>query len=273
MSRADEVLEKTFYLNRIKSLETRAYMIQIAAMIGMGFFFSLLQGAEFKPFYFPMEFFIYVVLIMLIAMGFESFFFTILEMRNQDSDSGKYFTAKKASRNAVKIVVIALVFIVVFANPVSEKVIESSAAEVHEIQMKNSTATFDFSSVDRFGLMKNSVEVSAKAYPEDYKIFLFDKDVYYPGINYTVNARYSSKASSDDVAMVYPPETQTYYEYTLLIDGNGTGTFHVKVMKNIPDYFVIYVALFLSVIAIANAWWFVYLQKYIKRYGTELVSE
>lgn len=273
MTRPDEILGETFYLNRIRSLEIRAYMIQIAAMIGIGFFFSLLQGAKFRPFYFPIEFFTYVVLIMLIAMGFESFFFTVLQIKNQDSYSAKYFTAKKASRNALKIVVIALVLIGVFANPVSEKMIESSAAESYEVHMVNSTATFDFSSVDRFALMENSVEVSSGSYSGDYRVFLFDKGVYYPGINYTVNARYSSRASSGDVVEVYPPETGGYYEYTLLIDGNGSGTFHIKVIKDIPDYFVIYVALFLSVIAIANAWWFVYLQKDIKKYGTEMVSE
>ncbi len=272
MSRADEVLEKTFYLNRIKSLEIRAYMIQIAAMIGIGFFFSLLQGATFKPFYLPMEFFIYVALIMLIAMAFESFFFTTLEMKNQETDSGKYFTAKKASKNALKIMVMAIVFIVIFANPVSEKMIEDIATESHTVEMKNSTATFEFSSVDRFGIMRNSVEVSGRGYSGEYRVFLLDRDAYYPGINYTINARYSSQTYGDNITILYPPETRGYYEYVVVILGNGSGDFSVRVLKEISNDFVLYVAIFLSVIAISNAWWFVYLQKDIKKYGTELVS-
>lgn len=271
MKRTAEVLETTFYLNRIRALEIRAYMLQIAAMVGIGFFFSLTQGATFKPFYLPMEYLTYVVLIMLIAMIFESFFFTILEIRNQESDSGRFITAKKASHNAIKVMAIAIVFMGIFANPVAENVWEGIMEERHTATVDNGSAVFEFSSVGRLGLTKNSVEVLPHG--GNYTAYIFDKGVYYPGINYEANARFFTKVSSFESVFLYPPEKDIYKEYTVLLLGNGTGEFSYTVHKEVVDGYTLYLSLFLTLIILSEAWWFVYLQKMIKKYGTELVSE
>ena len=274
MKRAADVLEATFYLNRIRSMEIRAYMVQIAAMIGIGFFFSLMQGATFKPFYLPMEYFTYVVLIMLIAIVFESFFFTVLEIKNQDSDSARYFTAKKASRNALKIMAIAILIIVIFANPVAEHTWEVVFEEKGTVSMENGTAILEFSSLGRLGIMRNSVEIEAKSYAGDhYSVYVFDKGVYSPRMNYMANARFFANASSGEKVSIYPPDsTVIYREYTILIYGNGSGEFSYTIHKSVIEGYTLYVSLFLTVMAISEAWWFVYLQKIVKKYGTELVS-
>ena len=275
MKRASEVLEKTFYLERIRSMETRAYIIQIALMIGIGFFFSLMQGATFKPFYFPVEYFTFVVLIMALAMIFESFFFTTLEIKNQDSDSARYFTAKKASRNALKIMGIALILIALFANPVAENIWENVLEERHTISMENGTATFDFSSLDRFGIMENEIEIIPVSYSGNYTVYVFDKGVNYNESNLKVNARYYVDSSDGEKVPVYPPESTIYREYTVLIHGNhnSSGEFSYTVHRNVIEGYTLYSALFLTAMAISEAWWFVYLQKEIKKYGTELVVE
>ncbi len=274
MKRTSDVLERTFYLARIKSLEIRAYMIQIAAMMGIGFFFSLVQGATFKPFYLPIEYFTYVVLIMLVGIVLESFFFTILEIRNQDSDSARYFTAKKASKNTIKIIIISIIIIGVFTNPAAEGAWENLLEEEHTVQMVNSTALFTFSSLDRLGIMENSLEIRAVSYSgNNYTVYVFDKGVYHPGINYRANARFFTTANPGERVSVYPPDSTRYNEYTVLITGNGTGEFSYKVQKEIIPNYTLYSALFLTAITISEAWWFVYLQKLIKKYGTELVSE
>ncbi len=272
MKRTADVLERTFYLTRIRSMEIRAYMVQIAAMVGIGFFFSLLQGATFKPFYLPMSYFSYVVLIMLTAMCFESFFFTMLEIRSQDSDSARYFTAKKASKNALKIMVIALIVIALFANPAAESTWEGVMEESHTIEMVNSTASFEFSSLDRFGITESTVEINPTTYTGNYTVYVFDKERYHSGISYTLK-RYSIEAEAPNSVSIYPPDSGTYNEYVVVIKGNGSGEFSYTIHRGIISGYTLYTALFLSAIALSEAWWFVYLQKIIKKYGTELVSE
>ena len=275
MKRASEVLEKTFYLERIRSMEIRAYMIQIALMVGIGFFFSLVQGATFKPFYFPVEYFTFVVLIMALAMIFESFFFTTLEIKNQDSDSARYFTAKKASRNALKIMGIALILIALFANPVAEGMWEHAFEERHTIEMQNGSATFEFSSLDRFGVMENRIEIIPVSYSGNYTVYVFDKGVSYNESNLKINARYYTDAGNGESVPVYPPESTIYREYTVLIHGghNASGEFTYTVHRSVIEGYTLYSALFLVAMAISEAWWFVYLQNEIKKYGTELVIE
>ncbi|NIA12288.1 MAG: hypothetical protein GWP10_21860 [Nitrospiraceae bacterium] len=274
MNRTDDALGKAFYLNRIKSLETKSYIIQISVMVGVGFFLSLLQGASLKPFYFPLEYFSYVVFIMLLAMAGESFFFTILEIKNQDTDGGKYFTAKKASKNALKIVVIAIVLIALFANPISEKMLESASTEREVVHMQNGTASFEFSSVDRFSLIKHSVEIKGRTYSGEYDVYVIYSSLYSPNMtDYRAKARYiSSGVSALRDMRIYPPDTGSYTEYTVLLKGNGTGDFTINIIKDVKNDFVIYTSIFLVSVAVIHAWWFVYLQRYVAKYGTELVS-
>jgi hypothetical protein len=276
VKRTIDVLEKTFYLERIRIMEIRAYMVQIALMVGMGFFFSLIQGARFKPFYMPMEYFSFVVLIMVLAMIFESFFFTMLEIKNQDSDSARYIITKKASKNAIKIMLISLILIALFTNPFAEGMWENALEEHHQISMNNGTVVFEFSSLDRFGIMENRVEIHPVSYYGNYTVYVFDKGVQYNESKLKVDARYYTEAEKGENVPVYPPESMTYQEYTVLIKGEGenaSGEFSYEVHKTVIEGYTLYSAMFLIAMAIAEAWWFVYLQKLIKKYGTELVSE
>lgn len=271
-----DVLSSTFYLARIRSLEIRSYSVQIAVMVGLGFFLSLMQGASFKPFYFPLEYFMYVVYIMLFAMFFESFFFTVLQIKNQDTDAARYYTAKKASKTSLKIMVVAIIFLVLVANPVSEKALEDFASDTETLSLDSGgNLTFEMTSVDRFGLMHNSVTVKGSSFVGNYDCYLIYSSYYYDGMNDPAGRsrlRFLNQSSGLPLEIV-PPDLN-FEEYVVLIVAgeNSTGSFEITLHKDVKDDFVLYTAAFLIGTAIVYAWWFVYLQRYIKMYGTELVN-
>ena len=271
-----DVLGSTFYLARIRSLEIRSYSIQIAVMAGLAFFLSLIQGATFKPFYFPLEYFMYVVYIMLSAIFFESFFFTVLEMRNQGTDAARYYTAKRASRNAVKIMVFAIVFLVLLANPVSERTLEDMASDEMTYSLDpNGNISFEMTSVDRFGLIDNSISIEGLSFSGHYDCYLFYKSYYYPGIKDPASSsrlRFLNQNASSALTISAPDGGFEEYVVLIVAGQNSTGTFHVTFHKDVKDSFVIYTGVFMISTAIIHAWWFVYLQNYIRKYGTELVN-
>ncbi len=270
-----DVLGSTFYLARIRSLEIRSYSIQIAVMVGLGFFLSLMQGASFKPFYFPLEYFMYVAYIMLFAIFFEAFFFTILEIRSQDSGAASYFTAKKAAKNSLKIMVIAIIFLVLAANPISEKTIENVSSYTKTYTLEDGNITFDMNSVDRFGLIYNYITIKGGSYTGNYDCYLMYADYYHEGMSDPASRsrlRFTDKNATEPLKII-PPDI-TFEEYVVIIHAprNSTGTMIVTFHNDVKDAFVLYTGIFVISAAILHAWWFVYLQRYIKKYGTELVS-
>ena len=271
-----DVLRSTFYLARIRSLEIRSYSIQIAVMVGMGFFLSLMEGASFKPFYFPLDYFMYVVYIMLTAMFFESFFFTVLEIKNQDTDAARYYTAKKAARNSIKIMAIAIVFLILVANPVSEKSLERLSSDETTMSLdSDGNLTYELTSVDRFGLIYNSVTVKGTSFAGNYDCYLIYSSYYHDGMkDPAVRSRLRFLNQSSGIPLEIVPPDRNFEEYVLLIVAgeNSSGSFEITLHKDVKDEFVIYTGVFVVVTAIVHAWWFVYLQRFIKKYGTELVN-
>ncbi len=270
---AADVLGSTFYLARIRSLAIKAYSVQIAIMFGLGFFLSLMQGATFKPFYFPLEYFMYVVYIMLFAMMMEAFFFVMLEMRNQDTDSAKYFTARKTAKKAIKIMVVSIILLALFANPVSERFLEEKSVDTYTLNLHNGEATINISSLDRFGLMYRYAVIEGKNYSGNYDAYLIYASYYYDNMS-DPGSRSRLKFLNTDSGTpltIHPPDID-YQEYVILIKGNGTGSFTVKIYSDVKDMFVIYTGIFLIATAISQAWWYVNMQRYIKIYGTELVT-
>ena len=272
--RASDVLGSTFYLARIRSLAMRAYALQIAVMVGMGFFLSLVQGAKFKPFYFPLEYFMYVVYIMLFAMFLESFSFIMLEIKNQDTDSAKFFTAKKSASKALKIMLIALIILIILANPIAEKQLEGVSARTYTLELKGGNATMEISSVDRFGLMHKYAVIEGKTYHGDYDAYLIYSSYYSDNMsNPAARSRLKFINQSSEKALSVNPPDSTYEEYEILIHTNGNGSFTVRLYNDVTDSFVIYTGVFVICTAILYAWWYVFMQKRIKMYGTELVSD
>ncbi len=269
-----DLLGSAFYLNRIRSMAIKAYSTQIAIMVGIGFFLALTQGASLKPFYLPLEYFMYVVYIMLFAMFFEIFFFTDLEIRNQDSDAAAYFTSKKASKTSIKVMVAAIVLLVIVANPISEQFLEEKSTTTSEYIINGSNITFEMTSLDRFGLIYHSVEITGEG-SGTYNCYLMYKDYYHEGIkdpSFSSRLRFINQSVSKSLNII-PPDLN-FDEYVVLIvpNDNATGKLTVSFQNDVKDNFVISTAIFLIGTAIVYAWWFVYLQRYIKKYGTELVS-
>ncbi|MCK4717756.1 MAG: hypothetical protein KAT70_03715, partial [Thermoplasmata archaeon] len=89
-------MEGSYRLTTITKAKKKVYVIQIISLVAMSFLLLLYGGMNLSPFYLPVDSFIYFVMIMLLVLLLESFFFRILEIKFTQSGSRKFLMAKNS---------------------------------------------------------------------------------------------------------------------------------------------------------------------------------
>src|SRR4030042_452726 len=104
-----KVLEDSIRLSRIRRIKIMLYIVQVVLLVSMAFLFAfVLGGATLKPtLYLPLDTFATLMVLLLLIICVESFFFRILEIRFARSSSARHLMAKNSMRRSLLIALVA----------------------------------------------------------------------------------------------------------------------------------------------------------------------
>ncbi len=171
-----KVLEDSIRLSRIRRIKIMLYLVQVVLLVSMAFLFAfVIGGATLKPtFYMPLDTFSTLIILLLLIVCVESFFFRILEIRFARSSSARHLMAKNSIKRALAIAVVTGVLAVILAVPSVLGAIETSTNR--EVVLTTLEDDASFYSSDSFFL--TSIAEAEVTSPKLVHVYLVDDTIF-----------------------------------------------------------------------------------------------
>ena len=261
---------------QVRRIKKYLYLVQIALTLIIPIVVILAEGrASLVPFYLPINSFIYFVLLMVLIIAVESFFFKILEMRLIRSNSTRYYVVKQAIRRGLVVVIISAVVVFLLWAPFVSKAIEDSFAAEGRINNTGghaATAYATFYDRDPLGLSSvNHITVNAnsgvaRVYVVSEKNFNHSKDNISLLVQYRINI-YDYEANP---ALSIEIKNLPYGKYYIVLDTvESTATsIDYSVHPALSPVFLSYVPFFALMFIVAYGAWIAYLIPMKRRYSS-----
>ncbi len=176
MPLSNRVLEDSVRLARIRRIKMMLYVVQVIMLVALAFFLVFVIGdATISPrLYLPIDQFAAVMVLLLLVVCVESFFFRMMEIRFARSSSARHLMAKNSINRSILIAIIAaVVAIVLMVQPVLAVTEEASQRTV----TISGAEDFSFWSRDPLALQRVS-ELRATS-TDTVSIYLVEDSVYW----------------------------------------------------------------------------------------------
>lgn len=251
-------MEGGWRLERIRRLKLYLYIVQLISVVAIAILLIYLgQGFSLKPFYLPVNAFIYFVLLMGVVIAAESFYFRTLEIRFAESASSKYYMAKRFVRRAIVIIVICVIVIIILWVPFILNAMEeasSTSGTVSTVVKFNNKDPLGLSIVDRITITSTGKEANVYFVSEEnYEDF---KDHIDQLAAYRINSfDYYVGGSNPTFTFTFPDAA--YGAFYIVVEDLGGSmnpisyTLHKSVSRTFLYYTPIFALAFIVVYAVA----------------------
>ncbi|MBU0685939.1 MAG: hypothetical protein ABIE25_06550 [Thermoplasmatota archaeon] len=281
MPASGRVLEDSIRLSRIRRIKLTLYIVQAVMLIALGFLLIfVVGGATLKPhLYVPLDSFLAVLVLLLLIICLESFFFRMLEIKFARSSSARHLMAKNSMKRAVLIAIVAGIAAMVLAVPSIVNAVESSVQQ--RIVVSPGVEPPSFYSSDIMNLVKtNEVDVTAAKQVEVYlledKIF---SDYWEPNSPESMNLMSSYRLNRENfevlenqVLVIEVPYSGFVLYHLVLNDMENPNTsIRVDVVKELSGTFTGIISLLMSAFVVTNIAWVTYLIPIERKYGASSI--
>lgn len=245
------------------------YLAHVGLTVGIALFLLFMGGMSFNPLFIPVNSFIYFVVLMILVIMVESFFFKNLEITYNPSDSRKILMIKTTIFRSFIVLVIFAIIGMIFFLPMLEDSLISSATE--EQTITESSDSVEFTSMDKWGLTKvTTITVTAETQGEG-TVYILAKDDFDKG-KYSNALNFDRKA---DPSMEYTQTTEGYGQYVIFLrdwtPDETSPVLRTEFEAEMSDTFTLWVPLLFFAVAGANAGWISYLFTMRKRYSGQSI--
>lgn len=268
MPASSKVLEDSIRLARIRNIKKMLYIVQTTMLFALAILIIFIMGgAQIEPvFYLPLDSFAAVMVLLLLVICLEGFFFRIMEIKFARSSSARHLMAKNSIRAALMIAAVSSVVTITLMAPQVLSVVENAGE-----QSKALTSNMDLSfwSRDPLALMKvSSVTVTA---PETVEVYLVDDAVYEKNAG-NIEELFFLRLNRQDyvvqgaLSITVPPAEHSLFHIVLNDYGEGvvaTVTFE----KESSETFTGIVALLALAFVVSNIAWAAYLMPIERKYS------
>ena len=269
MPASGKVLEDSIRLSRIRRIKLTLYAVQAAMIVALAVLVVFVLGeAHIKPtLYLPLNSFMAVLVLLLLILCLESFFFRVLEIRFARSSSAKHLMAKNSIKRAIVIAAVTGVIAIVLAVPAVRGSIETSGQDTLDV---SPSAPPSFYSTDVFALMV--VKDLALESQKEIHVYLVTDDVYQRNVG-NVSALYSFRLNTNDYvlngSLTLKVPTLGYTKFRVVLnDMQNPGTSAtMRLVKQFSPTFTGTVSLFMIAFVVANAAWVAYLMPIERKYS------
>lgn len=208
-------LEGSYRLIRIKRIKTIFFIIQLIIALAMGLVVSYMLGMNTDPLYFPVDYFTFIFLILVLIISVESVYFKGLEIKYTRNKSRKFLLARNAIRRSGVIISICGLLVLMLLLPYAQDYTHEYILDTYPVGGTDITAGTDgpisqvFNAQDRFGLVRAS------------------------SIEITFNESCEMYISGEDISVrIYDPPISSYHNWTGLIERSDTQTEFMLIVTN-----------------------------------------
>lgn len=279
MPASRKVLEDSIRLARIRGIKRSLYVVQAVMLVALAFLLIVMMGgAQIEPvFYLPLDTFAAVMVLLLLVIFIEGFFFRTMEIRFARSSSARHLMAKTSMRFALGVALVAALVASVLMVPAVISSIEKLGDRTSAL---TGVEDMEFWSMDPLAIQRI---YEARAYvpltfdpetnePITYEIYLVDDSVYqqYEG---SLSDMYFMRLNQDNYILeeelvIEIPATDHTLFHLVLNDLKGPGAVvTVTLAKQASEAFTGIVALLSVAIVAANLAWVAYLVPIERKYS------
>lgn len=276
MPASGKVLEDSIRLSRIRKIKHSLYLVQAVMLVVLGIILIVVVGgAKVKPYvYLPMDSFLAVLVLLLLIIALESFFFRMLEVKFARSSSARHLMAKNSMKRAIMAAAVAGALSAVLIVPPILSAIENSAERTLDVSPSAPPA---FYSSDTFDLIRSiSIEVAASRQVEVYLMDDMIFNQYYTGspTSEFLVAMFSFRLNANDYTvepgfpLTIDVPNQGFMRYHIVLNDFGYGiSAKATIVKEISGTLTAMTALLLLSFVVANIAWFAYLIPIERKYS------
>ena len=275
MPASGKVLEDSIRLSRIHRIKLTLYAVQAVMLVALAVVtIFVFGGATVDPYvYIPLDAFFGVLVLLLLIICLESFFFRMLELRFARSSSARHLMAKRSMKRSIIMAAIAAAVVMTITVPSIIGGIEESRNE--SVYITPGTYPPYFYSSDVLALMEtSSVHVTAARQIQVYIIIeqLFRQ--YYTGPD-SLSALASYRLNTvdyitiDNELLIEIPKLDKFTRFYIVInsmDDIGTSAV-VTLMKEVSGTFTGITSLLLIAFVVTNVAWVAYLIPIERKYS------
>jgi hypothetical protein len=281
MPASGRVLEDSIRLSRIRRIKLTLYIVQAVMLIALGFLLIfVVGGATLKPrLYVPLDSFLAVLVLLLLIICLESFFFRMLEIKFARSSSARHLMAKNSIKRSVLIAIVAGIAAMVLAVPSIVNAVESSVQQ--RLVVGPGDGPTMFYSSDIMNLAKTSeVHVTAT---KQVEVYLLEDEVFSaywaPDSTDSMNQMISYRLNRDNyvvpenqvLAIKIPDAGFVLYHLVLNDMANPNTSIRVDVVKELSGTFTGTVSLLMIAFIVTNIAWVAYLIPIERKYGASSI--
>lgn len=271
MPLSSKVLEDSIRLTKIRRIKWTLYVVQIIMLVALAALLIFVMGnAQITPvLYLPLDSFAAVMVLLLLVVCVESFFFRIMEIRFARSSSAKHLMAKNSIRTSIMIAAVAGVVAILLMTP-------PVLSAIQDVTSRTSVLSADepitFWSRDPLALQEMvEVRVTAVNTVEVYLVNgdLYDEDSWTLSqmFIYRINKNAADYIVDDEVVIDIPEATHTKYVLILNDLENPGSVATVTILRDVSGTLTGIVSLLALAIVVANIAWMAYLMPIERKYS------
>lgn len=265
------VLEDSVRLGRIRSIKMTLYLVQVALLVALAVFLVFVIGdAALTPsLYLPIDQFIAVMVLLMLVVCVEGFFFRIMEIKFARSSSAKHLMAKNSINRSVLVAIISVIVTIVLMVPPVLAVTENATQRTTII---SSVEDVSFWSRDPLALQRVS-ELRASC-SDPVSVYLVTDSVYheYDGL---VSDMYFMRVNRDDyvlnadmtLTILVPVMVHTLLHVVVDDSSSPGATVTVDVVKDTSETITGIVSVLALAFAVTNIAWVAYLIPIERKYA------
>jgi tetratricopeptide (TPR) repeat protein len=162
MKNIKERLEGSYRLIRIKRIKMGFFAIEMSLALVLGLTMAFLMGTTFEPFYFPVDVFSFIILIMLLVISVETIYFNGLELKYTRNKSRKFLLARNAIRRSMVIIAVSGFCVLALMLPYTQEKIADTYSHSFggEVPVSGTMSNTSFFCQDKLGLARsNSIHI------------------------------------------------------------------------------------------------------------------
>lgn len=245
----------------------------VITIVFAGYLLLAAGGFTVLPFFLNLNAFLYFVLIMLLLINVEGFFFIILEMRFVKSTSTKFIITQRGFRSSIVWAIVAMVVVLVFWFPAIPAIAEDAVGESGTvIASEGVPAILTTSNSDLFGVMEiDTMDFVAHGEAHvfiltEHNYEMFEDDGELVLGSYRINT--DNFYADPELVIEFPDYAHGEFYVIIYSDSGQQIEVDYTFTKNVSDSMMTYLPLMSMLFLIAHSAWAIYMLVINKRYVT-----
>lgn len=260
-----EVLAGGYRLARVRETKKMLYVVQLILVLVIVIFLINAEGGfSLKPFYLPINSFIYFLILMLLVFNIENFFFKALEIKFSKTESAKYYILKLSLRRSVMVIAVALIVVLLLWLPPLSSALEDSLSKSGEIVGTEAFYNKDFLGITTTNRITLSCDGEAVVYIVSEKNY----NLYYGNLDMLRYFRINVDHYVADPVVTFDFPQMDYGKYYFVIDHRYSSSIivHYKLHQNLSPTFLGFIPLFALFFVSVNVGWITYILPQLKKF-------